>query len=92
MSRKLYLIAYDVGNPKRLNFVCKFLTGYKVSGQKSVFEIWVTKSELLNIHQMLEKILDIKEDRLNIFALDPRMASMCFGKAESFTKNYFTII
>jgi len=32
-SRALYLVAYDICEPRRLHRVCRYLTGYKVAGQ-----------------------------------------------------------
>lgn len=91
-ARTRYLIAYDVCDPRRLAKVCRYLTGYKVGGQKSVFEVWVTRAELDRIHNDLQAIVDAEEDRLHIFALDPRTAPRCFGRAATFTTNHFAIV
>jgi len=90
--RDLYLIAYDVCEPKRLQRVCRYLTGYKVGGQKSVFEVWVTPGELRRIRADLEKLMDADEDRLHILALDPRMKPRCIGLAQSFAQQHFAIV
>lgn len=92
MARTLHLIAYDVGNPRRLQRVCRYLTGYKVGGQKSVFEVWVTPAELQQIERHLEELMQPDEDRLHIVALDPRMQPRCLGQAQSFTPGYFSIV
>jgi CRISPR-associated protein Cas2 len=92
MSRSLYLVAYDVSSPRRLHQVCRYLSGFKVSGQKSVFEIWVTPAELSGIRLELEKRMDAVEDRLHIFALDPRMTPLCFGCAQRFEGDFFSIL
>ena len=42
MSRTLYLIAYDISHPKRLNRVRHFLKNYSTGGQKSVYECFLT--------------------------------------------------
>lgn len=85
MARDLYLIAYDICNPRRLNRVCRYLTGYKVGGQKSVFEIWATPAELGNIQSELDQLMDPDEDRLHILRLDPRMKPQCFGQSQTFS-------
>lgn len=41
-DRTLYLVAYDVRHPKRLAKVGRYFHSYRVAGQKSVPEIWVT--------------------------------------------------
>ena len=47
MPRTLYLVAYDVcGDPRRLARVGRYFHSYRVAGQKSVPEIWVTPAEL----------------------------------------------
>lgn len=91
MSRTLYLVAYDVCHPSRLQKVCRYLTGFKVGGQKSVFEIWVTPAEIRQIRSHLDRMMDPDEDRLHIFALETRMQPRCFGVATPFDKNFFYI-
>jgi CRISPR-associated protein Cas2 len=91
-SRALYLVAYDVCEPRRLHRVCRYLTGYKVAGQKSVFEIWATPAELARIRADLEAMMDADEDRLHILALDPRMKPALFGRAQTFSTPYFAIV
>jgi hypothetical protein len=36
-ERTLYLVAYDVSDPRRLARVHRFMTGWKVGGQKSFY-------------------------------------------------------
>ena len=90
--RTLYLVAYDVCEPHRLQRVYRYLMGYKVGGQKSVFEIWVTPAELRHIRADLDGLMDASEDRLHILALDPRSKPRCLGRACTFRQNYFTIV
>lgn len=92
MARTLYLVAYDVCDPCRLQRVCRFLTGFKVGGQKSVFEIWVTASELRQIRAALGGLMQPEEDRLHILALDPRMFMKGLGKARAFAPGHFSIL
>lgn len=92
MSRTLYLVAYDVHNPRRLRRVCKYLTGFKVGGQKSVYECWVTPAELRTMREELDQLMDCAEDRLHIVALDPRMRMRCFGVAQPFVPGHFSIV
>ncbi len=92
MARTLHLIAYDVCDPRRLHRVCRYLTGYKVGGQKSVFEVWVTPAELQQIERHLEELMEPGEDRLHIVALDPRMQPWCLGQGQSFKPGYFSIV
>ena len=73
-ARTLYLVCYDICEPKRLQRVHRYLIGYKVGGQKSFFECWLTPSELLEVRETLAERLDLSADRAHIFQLDPRMA------------------
>ena len=91
-QRTLYLVAYDVCDPRRLHRVCRYLTGYKVGGQKSVFEIWATDAELREIRKELDRLMQADEDRLHILALDPRMQPRCTGQARSFERKFFSIV
>lgn len=91
-ARDLYLVAYDVCNPRRLRKVCRYLTGYKVSGQKSVFEIWVTPAELKRIRADLENLIEPEEDRVHFLGLDPRTKPALYGRARHFSQNHFAIV
>lgn len=91
MSRALYLAAYDVRDPRRLARVGRYFRSYRVAGQKSVPEIWVTPAELQHIQRDTSDMLDIGEDRLHIIALDPRMRRRCLGQAMTFSASFFCV-
>lgn len=80
-ARTLYLVCYDVSCPRRLYRVHKFLLGYKVGGQKSFYECWLTQVELRHVRDTLTALIDPAEDRVHLFALDPRMKPDCLGLA-----------
>ena len=83
MPRNLYLVAYDVCDPKRLSRVGRYFHSYRVAGQKSVPEIWVTPAELQRIRADMGRLLDAQADRLQLIALDPRMRRRCLGLAKT---------
>jgi len=91
-ARALYLVAYDICQPRRLQKVCKYLSGYKVAGQKSVFEIWVTPGELKRIRADLASLIDAHEDRVHFLGLDPRQKPALCGRATHFCANHFAIV
>lgn len=91
MPRTLYLVAYDVCNSKRLARVRRYFHGYRVAGQKSVPEIWVTPAELNTIEADMRHMLDTAADRLQIIALDPRMQRSCLGQALTFSAPFFCV-
>jgi CRISPR-associated protein Cas2 len=90
--RTLYLTAYDIADPCRLRRVHRYLCAYRVGGQKSVPEIWVTPGELRQIRVDLAGMLDREKDRLHIFALDPRMRVICMGRGKEFDARFFSIV
>ena len=81
--RTLYLVCYDICDTRRLHRVHRYLQGYKVGGQKSFFECWLTPPELKEVERNLAEMMDDTEDRVHIFQLDPRMSVECFGIASS---------
>lgn len=91
MSRTLYLVAYDVCQPRRLARVTRYFHSYRVAGQKSVPEIWVTAAERSHIEADMARMLQADEDRLQLIALDPRMTPRCMGLAESFKATHFCV-
>ncbi|MCL2875371.1 MAG: CRISPR-associated endonuclease Cas2 [Betaproteobacteria bacterium] len=91
MPRTLYLVAYDICNPKRLARVCRYFKSWRVAGQKSVPEIWITPAELQAIRADLGQLIDLDSDRIQIIALDPRMTPNCLGQAATFGSHSFSI-
>lgn len=91
MARTLYLVAYDISHPRRLSRVCRYFKSYRVAGQKSVPEIWVTPAELAHIQHELRQMIDPGQDRLQLIALDPRMKPRCIGLAHSFHQSHFCV-
>lgn len=80
-GRKLYIIAYDITEDKRLNRVRLFLKGYSTGGQKSVYECFLTDSELAYIADELKGLIDEDEDRVHIFQVDRRGHILTLGIA-----------
>ncbi len=91
-ARTLFLVCYDIGNPKRLYRVHRYLLGYKVGGQKSLYECWLTPAELRQIRQTLEDLIDPTQDRAHIFQLDPRMKIEGLGLATHPPTDAFMIV
>ena len=79
--RSLYLVCYDISEPRRLQQVHRYLLGYKVGGQKSFYECWLTPAELCRVEADLAGMIDVETDRVHIFQLDPRMQATLLGVA-----------
>ncbi len=82
-ARTLYLVCYDIACPKRLYRVHRFLLGYKVGGQKSFFECWLTPAELREVRAGLLERMQLDEDRAHIFQLAPRQQTRQLGIAKA---------
>ena len=91
-ARTLFLVCYDVSCPKRLYRVHRYLLGFKVGGQKSFYECWLTAAELAAVRRTLEALLDPAEDRAHIFQLDARMKTEGLGRATRPVTDLFMIV
>lgn len=80
-NKTLYIVAYDITEPKRLNNARYFIKNYSTGGQKSVFECFLTDSEKMMVLSSLSNIIDSKTDRVHIFSLDGRSKSHTLGIA-----------
>jgi CRISPR-associated protein Cas2 len=80
-TRKLYLVAYDISEPKRLARALDVCREYATGGQKSVHECWLTPAEKREVLARLAEVIDHDTDRVHLFRLDPRMAVRAMGIA-----------
>jgi len=81
MKRTLYIIAYDIRDPGRLNRVRYFLKGYSTGGQKSVYECFLTDGELRFVMSNIRRLIYDDEDRVHIFQMDGRSRTHVLGIA-----------
>lgn len=81
MERTLYIIAYDITEPSRLNRIRYFLKGYSTGGQKSVYECFLTEGELKFVISNLKRLIYEVDDRVHIFRLDGRSRTITLGIA-----------
>lgn len=77
--RRLFCIAYDITDAKRLNTVRHFLKAYSTGGQKSVYECFLTGAELNKVIETLRGLIDTDADRLHIFSMDGRSRTHTLG-------------
>lgn len=86
---KLYIVAYDIIDPKRLNRVRKLVYSYALGGQKSALEVPLDKRSLKELIRKLKSL--IKDgDKINIIQIneDP----LLFGRADFITYDKGVII
>lgn len=92
MHRQWYLISYDIADPRRLQKIGRILRGYKVEGQKSFCECWLTPSERDRLLAYLQAQIDPACDRIHAFSLDPRRRPLLWGIARSVHEPTFIIV
>lgn len=69
MERKFYLMAYDIGDPKRRLKIAKLMESLGARVQGSVFEAFLTEAELKKVMQRAGKIIEEGEDSLRFYQL-----------------------
>lgn len=81
MSRRRYLIAYDIAHPRRLRLTCKVMEGYGDRLQYSVFLCDLSGAELAQWERDIRPILDLSEDSIVIIDLGrpEAMRMRCLG-------------
>lgn len=66
-ERQLYIIAYDISDPRRLRHSLNILKDYAWGGQKSVFECFLTPAEKNSLCQRIKSSINEQEDFLLAF-------------------------
>lgn len=60
----LYLVAYDIADPRRLRRVAHLCEDYGVRMEKSVFECDVTDAQMAQLWGRLSDLVDEEDDRV----------------------------
>jgi CRISPR-associated protein Cas2 len=69
--KSVYLIAYDVADPKRLRYTYRKLCGFGTPLQYSVFRCELAPMQLQKLKEGLWTILNLAEDRVMVVNLGP---------------------
>ena len=69
--RNLYLVCYDIMDPKRLSKTFKTLKGFGEHSQYSVFLCHLNAKEKILLNAALLELINIREDRILIANLGP---------------------
>ncbi len=80
-ERRLYLVAYDIVEPRRRARALKACKAHGLGGQKSVHECWLSASERRELERALRRIFEPKTDRLLFVRFDPRSDVSGLGRA-----------
>lgn len=92
MIRQLYLVAYDIRQPKRLYQTHKILKEFASGGQKSAFECYLTDGERKELVNRVEQCLDTTEDSFLVIAMVSRDAVSTRGIAVKPADDLFTYL
>lgn len=69
MSENIYIVSYDIRDPKRLNKVHKTICDFGEPRQYSVFECRLTDKNLVRMKNTLSEIIDREDDQVLIIPL-----------------------
>lgn len=78
-DKRFYVIAYDIADDKRRNKIHDVLQGFGSWTQFSLFEVWVTKKQMLILQQRLARHIKPSEDSVRFYSL----CTSCVGKTET---------
>lgn len=67
----LYIVTYDISDPKRLQRVFKTMRNYGDHLQLSVFECQLSDKDLVILREKLKEIIDREEDQVLFIRLGP---------------------
>ena len=74
----IYMVCYDISNPKRLTKVAKTLENFGIRVQRSFFQCEMSKIQMDNLKNSLLNIVNVKADYLFVYPL----CEKCSHKAE----------
>jgi CRISPR-associated protein Cas2 len=90
------LVAYDIGNPRRLNKIAKIMKDYGLRVQRSIFEIDVSPPGFACMRQRVEAVMDPCEDGVKYFPCCAPCSEVWFslgvGSGPSQTSDEFIVV
>lgn len=90
--RTLYLVCYDIADAGRLKAALDVSRRFATGGQKSVHECWLAPHERRQLLTRITRVIDAREDRVLIVALDPHRSVRTLGTARSPTDRHLILI
>jgi len=76
----LYLIAYDIANPRRLGKVHRILKKQGLPVQYSVFTVVMKRPRLLRLLERIEQQIEKREDDVRCYRLPGRADAVTLGR------------
>ena len=80
-TRRLYIAAYDIADPRRLRKVHEEVKRYATGGQKSVFECFLTPHERRSLMEKARSRVDEREDKFALLQVEERTKPILLGIA-----------
>ena len=90
MDQRLYIVAYDIADPKRWRRIFKLMKGYGEWLQLSVFQCRLTAKQQAELIALLDGIIHHREDHVIVLDLGP--ASTVVPRVTSLGKAEFEVI
>lgn len=91
MSRKQYLISYDISDPKRLRHVARIMEGFGYRVQLSVFQCPLDDLRLEQLKAEIIPVINSDEDQVLIVCLGPD-SEQTYRRFDSLGKPYKTAL
>jgi CRISPR-associated protein Cas2 len=77
---KAHIITYDIGDPKRLTRIHRYLKKLAMPIQYSVFLIECNTKELQEVRDHLQEMINPKQDDIRIYTLPLKPVIMTLGQ------------
>ncbi len=84
MRKEIFLVAYDVSSPRRLNRLYRYLKRRAVYVQYSVCLLEADRREAETVRDEVAGLIDPHEDDVRFYRLDPRLDIVFLGRSTPF--------
>ena len=71
MDQRLYIVTYDISDPKRWRRVFRLVQGYGEWVQLSVFQCRLTRAQHAELIALLDQLIHHREDHVLVLDLGP---------------------
>ncbi|MEM4413798.1 MAG: CRISPR-associated endonuclease Cas2 [Candidatus Caldarchaeum sp.] len=79
MAKLFVIVAYDIPNDRRRTRLHKKLRNFGKAVQLSVFECIITRQQFHKLRQVVNRLIDSREDHVRYYVLCP----ICQGRIEA---------
>jgi len=75
----LWLVSYDISDPRRLRRVAKYMERHGMRIQYSVFAVLANRRHIAEIRQDLEELIDARADDVRVYPIARNGPSVLLG-------------